>query len=437
MKQWLQQIFPENNRKPAILNGAYLIFVVSLLYQLIAQLFTVYDNKSWQITEFLINYQGGFVRRGLTGELLFFLVGNFNVDIECTIKIVCLVCFLIVCIFFVRMFTRKGYSLYILPLCFFLGGIILSDNWIRKDFMFFCFLIPILWIYGKSNLAQLIKILIINILSIFIILSHEVFAFFALPVLLLLFFDCYKSKGVIRSLFLSSLCLLPGFLAFLLCLYHKGNVEISQVIWDSWMPFFTQKTTDIGHAVDSLGWSGSRIMKAHFKINFFMENQGIFSSIAWIVTFPVIYYITTNALLVFRKDEMVFTNRHKIVLSSILIFQLFCLTPVFTLLSCDYIRVIFYWIASSFAIFIVVPIDKTEKLFPDVFVNFVVYINKKLTNVLFPTKTVLVFLMMFVGISPFYFVIEWTYKTTMLYNILFMLSKPFILLKSILLNLIQ
>ena len=436
MKHKLQALFDSSNIKQTFLNTAYMLFLVALLCRLAVKFFTFYGYESWQISEFLINYQGGFVRRGLMGEILFFFVTHFNINIEWTVKIVSLICLVVVCIIFVRAFLKKGYSLYILPMCFFLGGIIISNNWIRKDYMFFCFLIPILWIYSKQNLSLIVKYVSINALAIFIILSHEVFVFFALPILFLLFFNQNKHKGVFQAITLSFVFLLPSILAFLSTVYFHGNNETAQTIWESWTTCFSYEPSQIGDAVEAIGWTSKNAFLYHFKLNFLYIDREIFSSVVWLITFPVVYYIVTNALLVFRKNEKVFTKEDKTILSSLLIFQLLCLTPVLIVLSCDYIRIVFYWITSSFAVFLLIPKDKIEALFPVFFVNFVERINKFLVNILRPSKTNLVFLMMFIGISGCYCMIESMYKSTMLYNILLILSEPFILLKKIILHLI-
>ena len=438
MKQTLSSLFDRNNPKQMLLNGIFVLFLISLLSRIVLQLFSMAnyggtkDYEDWLISEFLINYQGGFVRRGLMGEILFFFAKHFNIDVVWTIKIFCLVCFVSVCIFFVKSFLKKGYSLYILPLCFFLSGNILFAGWIRKDCLFFCFFIPILWLYHKSNLSIMIKLLLINVLSVFIILSHEVFAFFALPILFLLFFNQYKSKGILLSVVLSLLCLLPSIFAFFLVFRMHGNPEIAQAIWDSWMAILNQETSNIGKAVDAISWSSKSTFALHLKGNFLSVDQRVLSLLIWVITFPVVYYISTNALLAFRKNENDFTNRHKTVLSSVLIFQLLCLSPVFVVLSCDYLRVFFYWITSSFTVFLLIPIDEIEKLFPAVFVHLVKRINKMLTNILQPSKTTLFFLMIFIGIANSSFTIEMAYKATVIYNVLVLLSQPLIFLFSLL-----
>lgn len=428
-----QTFFDKNNIKQTLLNAAFILFLLSLLYRFTKEIFSTYSYESWQISEYLINYQGGFVRRGLTGEILFFFAKNFNINIEWTIKIFCLICFVAVCIFFVRAFLKKGYSLYILPLCFFLGMGILSNCWVRKDYLFLCFFIPILWIYGKENLSMIIKFLFINILAIFIILSHEVFAFFALPVLFLLLFNQYKNKGILKSVSVSFLFLFPSIFAFLLTLLYHGNQETAQAIWNSWHIIANQTSSEVDHwnaaAISSLGWTSKWAFEFHFTGNFLAVNKRILSLLIWAITFPVVYYISTNALFAFRKNKTILTNKHKTILSSILIFQLLCLSPVFSLLSWDWIRLFFYWIASSFAIFLIVPTDKIEKLIPSFFAKFINCLNNCLSNILFPRKTTLVLLMLFIGISNYTFILDSAIYNTMIYNILSFSSTILIKLK--------
>ena len=39
-----------------------------------------YQYDSWTIGEWLINYQGGFVRRGLSGETIYFLSNSLKIS---------------------------------------------------------------------------------------------------------------------------------------------------------------------------------------------------------------------------------------------------------------------------------------------------------------------------------------------------------------------
>ena len=417
--------------KELFLNVLFVLFSASIVERVVTAFLKIHTCYDWNTSEFLINYQGGFVRRGLLGEILFFFTRTFNMNAaqaELVIKIISLIFLAAVCVFFIMAFLKKGYSLYILPLCFFLGGVALASEWIRKDYLLFCFFIPIFYFYEKNNLPMPIKIIIANILTIPIILTHEVFAFFTFPILFLLFFNHYKNRGFPRSVIISFLCLLPGTLAFLSTLLWNGNQEIAQNIWNSWAEKLSLDAEKMGHAVNAISWSAYDAFKKHFTTNFLTiaRDVPIPSLLGWMITFPIIYYISTNALLVFRKNEKIFTQRDKSILSYILVFQLLCLSPVFTILSMDYVRVIFYWIASSFAIFLLIPVEKITELFPPVFVRFVRRVNNLFDKYIPPTKKLVVLFMLFLGICPVSFRILGIIKLTMVFNIIHLLFLPFI-----------
>ncbi|RYD78636.1 MAG: hypothetical protein EOP53_10890 [Sphingobacteriales bacterium] len=434
MKQKLQMLLNKSNIKQTLLNIAFILFLFSLAIRFISQLFTTHGYESWPVSEFLINYQGGFLRRGLLGETLFLLAKNFNINVEWTIKIFCIFCFAIVCIFFVKAFLKKGYTLYILPICFFLGMGAFSGFWLRKDYLMVFFLIAALWTY-KSKLSTPMKILAINILAITILLIHESFAFFSLPILFLLFFNDYRNKVFLQRIMLSIVALLPSGLTFLLTLHYHGDIKIAQIIWDSWAAVANlnaSELTDSSHgALSAIGWSRESAFNMHFKTNFLMKDMSVFSAVFWGMTLPIIYYIASNTLFAFRKHERIFSKKDRTILSSILIFQLICLLPFFLILSCDLLRIIFYWITSSFVIFLLVPIAKLEGIFPLFFTGFTERLNSFLSSIISPTKTTLILLMLFVGVPAVGFSFQKAIETNMVYNILCTLSYPLTALKKI------
>jgi hypothetical protein len=146
---------------------------------------------------------------------------------------------------------------------------------------------------------------------------------------------------------------------------------------------------------------------------------------------PAVYYIVSNALLVFRKNENIFTNKDKTLLSSVLSFQFICLLPFFLILSCDLGRIFFYWVASSFAIFLLIPKNIIEKLFPSFFVVFIERVNRRLTFFLCPTKTTVALLMIFIGMPIFIFSFNYVIESSLIGNIMFLFSKSIIALKKI------
>jgi hypothetical protein len=416
-----------------ILNILYGLLLLSLLSIFVKDLFFPWRYDSWQISEFLINYQGGFVRRGLLGELLFLFVKYTGVDVVLLIKILSVICCIAVCTFFVRSFAKKAYPLYILPLCFFCGGIIMSEVWIRKDFLMFCCFIPILLIYVKKTIPFWLKIILINLLSVFMILNHEVFAFFSLPILFLLFFYTSKTKynQVVLSLFIAFVTLLPSIFAFVLVSINHGDRAMAQAIWDSWNIIANQALTVLpgNNALDAIGWKGIDTLFFHFNINFGMEEYYILSIWYWLFVFFIVYYITMNALLVFKKRPEIYTKNDRIVLSSIWLFQGMCLLPMFICLSIDYLRIFFYLTASTFALFLIVPKEEFARIFPAFWINWAKKSNEKLDLILSPSRTTVAFFMLTVGIAYSGFVLKTIWMSTMIYRIFLLFSQPILLIK--------
>ena len=64
-------------------NHWFKIYLSVLFLFAIFFLFQKYDNKvEWTISEWLINYQGGFTRRGLLGEIVFQLSKIFSITVR-------------------------------------------------------------------------------------------------------------------------------------------------------------------------------------------------------------------------------------------------------------------------------------------------------------------------------------------------------------------
>ena len=60
----------------------YLVILSCLFFQ-ISKFHSFYSEYSaWQYVDWVINYQGGFVRRGLIGEILFQLHRFTNIDLD-------------------------------------------------------------------------------------------------------------------------------------------------------------------------------------------------------------------------------------------------------------------------------------------------------------------------------------------------------------------
>ncbi len=417
-------------------NAIYILYMISLLATFIKQFFfTNYNYNYWGISEYLINYQAGFVRRGLLGEILFFFAKNFHINVVWTIEAISFITFAILLVFFIKSFIKKGYTLYVLPLCFSLGMLVYSGVWLRKDSLMFLFFIAVLWIWhSRKSIPIAVKLLLINILSVFIILTHEVFAIFTLPILFLILFSYFRKHNTYRAVFMACGSLLPCIIVFTVAALAHGNQNMAQAIWDSWQMIANQPTPiEIGNSIVALGWTPEYAFKFHSTTNFLAEDIQVISVVFWCMAFPVVYYIVTSMFSVFKRQNTVFTEQHKVIFSTLFMFQLLVLLPLFTVLSIDYGRIFCYATTTTFVTFLFVPLDALERMFPDKFISIVQKINSTFCSILPPSKTTLAFLILMVAVPSWGFTWELVLKSNMLGRIMMLISQPLIIFKGMLL----
>ena len=119
----------------------FILFVLALTLRLIFQLKVGYPQVEYFLEEWMINYQGGFVRRGISGEVIYQLYNLFGISPRLAVILISLSAYLFLCLFFIKSFVKKGLPIFILPFVFFLGNPVLNDFWIKKDcLLLICFI---------------------------------------------------------------------------------------------------------------------------------------------------------------------------------------------------------------------------------------------------------------------------------------------------------
>ena len=145
-----------------------------------------YDN-SWTVGEWLISYAGGFVRRGLPGELIHFISTKYSLGpifIVWVFSIVSLVALILLLLNFCKNLFEKSFLLSQLIIL-----APLSENYfVRKDtFLMLLYGLSLLVmkaLYHKS-INKLIAILSVNFISMVAIFSHESYGIWGLPLSLI------------------------------------------------------------------------------------------------------------------------------------------------------------------------------------------------------------------------------------------------------------
>ncbi|MBX0334491.1 hypothetical protein K3G39_14710 [Pontibacter sp. HSC-14F20] len=395
-------------KRDRIINAFYVLFVLVLVIRLLGSIKAGYEKESWHITEFLINYQGGFVRRGLLGEILYQISQHLHLSPYLIIILLSLIAYLFLIYFFLKSFIVKGYPVFLFPFVFFLGNPIINDFWVRKDVIELLLFIAAMYFITKGGKFV---IALVNLFLVIGILIHESIAFFGLPFIFLLLYHrnqkvyTSQARSFVYNISIASLQLLPAFITFISIAYFKGTLKIASSIWRSWnninFPIEQGGNEAPPAAIDGISWTLAEGL-SYFGATIKNFDFDIYAPFAWALIISSIYFILININnLNFRilnyKPILSFNIAH---LSSLLIIQLFAVAPLF-ILGWDYGRWVFLWTSSTFAILLIVPKQTLTDILPSTFVCISAYINRQLNSSLSNSKSFLTLMCLIVGVPSY------------------------------------
>lgn len=374
------------------------VSVLMLLYMFAGLCYTFlipqnYNNFSY--TEFLINFEGGFVRRGLVGQGLFELIKLTGWNPYTVMQVFCGVVFIVVLSFFLYKFKQNNLNWWILFSPFLFG---LTLYIIRKDYLCYAIMIMVLYLFRDRKINSL-KLFSGAILISFILFVHEGAFFYAVPVFGLLLLSSSNSK-IVSSTVLSVVLLL-----FLLLVFFKGNQEVADSIYKSWLPYIDNPAYEpcYWNSIGAIGWNTSDAIKFHFLSNFYNEDIGAGGFFFQIVFAITAYYFIMNFLYVFRRKNSSFNEESRTLFSSVFLFVLICMIPMFLVLSCDKGRLYQYSVMTALSVFLIIPPDRIKAMFPSRYLRFVKHLKGSLNKVIVPTKGVMLILLLMFAPEPFGF----------------------------------
>ena len=306
-----------------------------------------YDN-SWTVGEWLISYAGGFVRRGLPGELIHFISAQYSLSpilIVWFFSIVSLAALILLLLNFCKNLFEKSFLLSQLIIL-----APLSENYfVRKDaFLVLLYGLSLLIMkahYHKS-INKLIAVLSVNFISMVAIFSHESYGIWGLPSLLIIFsiFEKKGKKNIFQSFLCATLFLLPAILSFFLCWFFKGDTNQSLMIHQSWQSLAEIIPSvsglyekDPSGAIAAIGWGTSQVFTSSLISQF---NLFIF----WHPGMWLLTIFISIRLFIGKKKDLNQKLKRTIVCSQFVAF-----IPMF--LFVDIGRWIFMWLTSSALLF--------------------------------------------------------------------------------------
>ena len=294
-----------------------------------------WGHDSYQLTEWLINYSGGFVRRGLPGWLIEICADASGVQANHLIIGFSAICYLLLAIWFLRRSTRAFPTILILS-CIVMGFPAYQDSIVRKDCLGLLLLIGCL-AADRSRLPRPAIILALNLLAGVAILSHETFVFYGLAGFVL-FRRWNDEPTTIIGLVRRGLGLLPAAGCFLLTAVFHGTPGQAEAVNDSWLPLW--RIIDPGNpglespsaAIQALGWSTEHGL----SLSLYLLTSGLYQPAAWAMVFAISF----SLVVLFTRPDL------RVRVTALLLAQWVLISPLF-LLGVDYGRWLFLWVAST------------------------------------------------------------------------------------------
>jgi len=210
--------------------------VVSWLAALAGALILYKEHHAGTIADWLINYHGGFVRRGLTGEIAIGLASLTSLNMGNVGSIIVALQLLCYGIYFTFSYLLLR-SMYLLPYAMliispFIFTFQVNEFWAgcRKEIIYFAVLSFLAW--SKCSLRRdMFEKIFFTVLPLYslVVLSHEMLILF-LPYLLILYI--IGSNLSRKEYCLLAVCSIPALISFMLCLHFKGTPDQVNAIFD-------------------------------------------------------------------------------------------------------------------------------------------------------------------------------------------------------------
>jgi len=374
-----------------------LVMILSLLskfFSFILYVNDLTDLSGYGFTEFLINFRGGFVRRGVLGEVLMWVTAHTDIHPHVTITVICLSAFCFVLWFFLKVFKKKGYCWWIVlsPL---LCGLMVFV--IRKDYLLYAIIICMFLLVKDSSPAMWKKVMAFA-LGILALMLHEAFIFWGIPLFALILLKD-RNQRFLNILMLAGLLSVFG----VLCVF-KGDTATAQSIIDSWNSLLPGSPLKLIYydSIGALTWQLKDAILFHIKHNI-GSSELCLGVVYWPLFYFVVYYFITFYFSVFKPQHSMYGEAERTQLSSMFLIVSVCLLPMFTVLSCDYARLFQYATVTSFASFLILNDEVKQQIIPQAVQMNVARLNNFLARLVHPSKGLLVMLLFFIGISPNYF----------------------------------
>jgi len=345
--------------------------------------------NGYGFTELLINFEGGFVRRGLIGQLLYYLCMTGGANPFIIIEALCWTVYAFVISFYLHKFHENRLNWWILFSPFMFGY---AGNIIRKDYLCYAIAIAVLYVLSKDS-RMVAGTVISVVLMVFGLFVHEAFLFFGCPIAFLIMLS-----GREKNKWLAFGGILIVVATFFVLACFKGDKDVAFAIFKSWNSILTNGELQFSeiNSIGAIGWGTIDTLKAHLGLNFHCPDFGWTGIFFRPFMMLVSYYFVMNFSAVFcsgNSDAAVCRRA----LSRLYLYSMICLIPLFTVLSCDYARVYQYAFMMTYAAYLLLPAGLLDNIFPKRYCEAVDRLNGFMNRAVVPSKGLMLVLLLFLA----------------------------------------
>jgi len=278
-----------------------LAIAASILLFLDVTPFYASNYNYWGYSEWQINYEGGWIRRGLFGQLLYQTVENqvqgFNI-------LVFIMGLIFIWVGILHLFLLRGrqkiafMAIFFLGTCGILNHLINNEHYYRKEYFSFLVVLILVLLRNKINRhfvsGYTLFALVLVITAIF---NHESFIFAHAGVLVFLFWNVQANtyqKALATGLIA---------IAFFATLYFHGDRHTADLIWSS-LSEENREVLSTDSAIQAIGWDLEEALGYSLAIfnNFGQLRYWFIAVVLFLVQFVTLSFylkLTTKQILVF------------------------------------------------------------------------------------------------------------------------------------------
>ncbi len=383
------------------------LLIVAFIFQ-ISKFYTFYEDYSdWQYADWLINYQGGFVRRGLIGEILFKIHIFLSINLDIIILFFIIFSYLILTFLLIKSLkfldNSKIDTLIFFSPGFFIYPIMNSEVIGRKEILLFISLGLI--VFFEKKLKDKYLILMIVLIILILSLSHSGLLFYS-PYFIFLYFLINLNRNKKINLIKILVFIISLLVIFFLIYLNQGTKTQVFEICESIKNFVKEDCINRGQFL----WLYSPLSE-HMNINLKFKTN--------FKNYFFIYFLSLIAVFLFFSLKLKFSrfntnNRYLNFINPFLIFLLlFILTIPIYILGLDWGRYISMSYFSSYFIYIYLIKEKNLKF----------EYNNSIIKKNVSKKLFFIFLI--------FYTLSWTFPFYAANSFKYPLKKPFIQLQKV------